>query len=141
MSGQQSSPVYKIALGIEYDGSKYYGWQRQNEVRSVQEKLEKALSQVANEPINVFCAGRTDAGVHGTGQVVHFETTALRKDAAWTLGVNANLPGDIAVRCVKIIRYSFHPTHGNVTRQIRIYPQRPCRIFAQCGRFEMDNLP
>lgn len=107
MSGQQSSPVYKIALGIEYDGSKYYGWQRQNEVRSVQEKLEKALSQVANEPINVFCAGRTDAGVHGTGQVVHFETTALRKDAAWTLGVNANLPGDIAVRWVKLYRMIF----------------------------------
>ena len=91
MSDQQQPPVYKIALGIEYDGSKYYGWQRQNEVRSVQEKLEKALSQVANEPITVFCAGRTDAGVHGTGQVVHFETTAQRKDAAWTLGVNANL--------------------------------------------------
>lgn len=72
MSDQQQPPVYKIALGIEYDGSKYYGWQRQNEVRSVQEKLEKALS-VANEPITVFCAGRTDAGVHGTGQVVHFE--------------------------------------------------------------------
>jgi hypothetical protein len=52
----EQQPVYKIALGIEYDGSKYYGWQRQNEVRSVQEKLEKALSQVANEPINVFCA-------------------------------------------------------------------------------------
>ena len=82
MSDQQQLPVYKIALGIEYDGSKYYGWQRQNEVRSVQEKLEKALSQVANEPITVFCAGRTDAGVHGTGQVVHFETTAQRKDAA-----------------------------------------------------------
>lgn len=65
MSDQQQLPVYKIALGIEYDGSKYYGWQRQNEVRSVQEKLEKALSQVANEPITVFCAGRTDAGVHG----------------------------------------------------------------------------
>lgn len=64
MSDQLQPPVYKIALGIEYDGSKYYGWQRQNEVRSVQEKLEKALSQVANEPINVFCAGRTDAGVH-----------------------------------------------------------------------------
>lgn len=68
MSDQQQPPVYKIALGIEYDGSKYYGWQRQNEVRSVQEKLEKALSQVANEPITVFCAGRTDAGVHGTGR-------------------------------------------------------------------------
>lgn len=57
MSDQQQPPVYKIALGIEYDGSKYYGWQRQNEVRSVQEKLEKALSCVANEPITVFCAG------------------------------------------------------------------------------------
>lgn len=91
MSDQQQPSTHKIALGIEYDGSKYYGWQRQNEVRSVQEKLEKALSQVANERINVFCAGRTDAGVHGTGQVVHFETTAQRKDAARTLGVNANL--------------------------------------------------
>lgn len=91
MSEPQQQPVYKIALGIEYDGSKYYGWQRQNEVRSVQEKLEKALSQVAAEPVHVFCAGRTDAGVHGTGQVVHFETRAQRKDAAWTLGVNANL--------------------------------------------------
>lgn len=68
MSEPQQQPVYKIALGIEYDGSKYYGWQRQNEVRSVQEKLEKALSQVAAEPVHVFCAGRTDAGVHGTGR-------------------------------------------------------------------------
>lgn len=107
MSDVEQKPVHKIALGIEYDGSKYYGWQRQNEVRSVQEKLEKALSQVANEPINVLCAGRTDAGVHGTGQVVHFETTAVRKDAAWTLGVNANLPGDIAVRWVKAVPDDF----------------------------------
>ena len=91
----KSTPL-KIALGIEYDGSHYYGWQRQNEVRSVQERLEKALSQVANEPITVFCAGRTDAGVHATGQVVHFETTAHRKDAAWTMGVNTHLPQDIA---------------------------------------------
>lgn len=82
MSDLQQPLPHKIALGIEYDGSKYYGWQRQNEVRSVQEKLEKALSQVANERINVFCAGRTDAGVHGTGQVVHFETHAVRKDTA-----------------------------------------------------------
>lgn len=82
MSDVEQKPVHRIALGIEYDGSKYYGWQRQNEVRSVREKLEKALSQVANEPISVFCAGRTDAGVHGTGQVVHFDTTAVRKDAA-----------------------------------------------------------
>ncbi len=86
MSDVEQKPVHRIALGIEYDGSKYYGWQRQNEVRSVREKLEKALSQVANEPISVFCAGRTDAGVHGTGQVVHFDTTAVRKDAASDAG-------------------------------------------------------
>ena len=126
MSDQQQPPVYKIALGIEYDGSKYYGWQRQNEVRSVQEKLEKALSQVANEPITVFCAGRTDAGVHGTGQVVHFETTAQRKDAAWTLGVNANLPGDIAVRWVKAVPDDFHARFSATARRYRyiIYNHR-----------------
>ena len=84
MSDQQQPPVYKIALGIEYDGSKYYGWQRQNEVRSVQEKLEKALSQVANEPITVFCAGRTDAGVHGTGQVVHRRCVDVRRKCEFT---------------------------------------------------------
>jgi tRNA pseudouridine38-40 synthase len=122
----EQQPVYKIALGIEYDGSKYYGWQRQNEVRSVQEKLEKALSQVANEAINVFCAGRTDAGVHGTGQVVHFETHALRKDAAWTLGVNANLPGDIAVRWVKHVPDDFHARFSATARRYRyvIYNHR-----------------
>ena len=126
MSDQQQPSIHKIALGIEYDGSKYYGWQRQNEVRSVQEKLEKALSQVANERINVFCAGRTDAGVHGTGQVVHFETTAQRKDAAWTLGVNANLPGDIAVRWVKAVPDDFHARFSATARRYRyiIYNHR-----------------
>lgn len=80
MSDQQQPPVYKIALGIEYDGSKYYGWQRQNEVRSVQEKLEKALSQVANEPITVFCAGRTDAGVrHRAGCAFRNDRAAQRR--------------------------------------------------------------
>jgi len=71
-------PTLKIALGIEYDGSRYYGWQRQQEVASVQQRLEQALSKVADAPISVLCAGRTDAGVHATGQVVHFETTARR---------------------------------------------------------------
>lgn len=126
MSESQEMPRSRIALGIEYDGSKYYGWQRQNEVRSVQESLEKALSQVANEPVAVFCAGRTDAGVHATGQVVHFETTAQRKDAAWTLGVNANLPGDIAVRWVKSVSDDFHARFSATARRYRyiIYNHR-----------------
>lgn len=116
----------KLALGIEYDGSRYYGWQRQQEVRSVQEKLEHALSKVANHEVSVFCAGRTDAGVHGTGQVVHFETRAQRADGAWTLGVNANLPEDIAVRWVKAVPDEFHARFSATARRYRyvIYNQR-----------------
>ncbi|HBO38867.1 MAG TPA: tRNA pseudouridine(38-40) synthase TruA, partial [Pasteurellaceae bacterium] len=68
----------KIALGIEYNGKNYFGWQRQEKIASIQAELEKALSFVANENIQVFCAGRTDSGVHATGQVIHFETSARR---------------------------------------------------------------
>ncbi len=118
--------THKLALGIEYDGSRYYGWQCQQEVRSVQEKLEKALLKVANHPVSVFCAGRTDAGVHGIGQVVHFETTSQRADGAWTLGVNANLPEDIAVRWVKAVPNDFHARFSATARRYRylIYNQR-----------------
>lgn len=109
----------RIALGIEYDGAAYYGWQRQKEVISVQQELEKALSKIANHPVTVNCAGRTDAGVHGTGQVVHFETNAIRKDVAWTLGVNANLPDDIAVRWIKHVDDSFHARFSATARRYR----------------------
>lgn len=109
----------RIALGIEYDGANYYGWQRQKEVNSVQQELEKALSTIANHPVTVNCAGRTDSGVHGTGQVVHFETTADRKEVAWTLGVNANLPSDIAVRWVKEVNDDFHARFSATSRRYR----------------------
>jgi tRNA pseudouridine38-40 synthase len=119
----------RIALGIEYDGAAYYGWQRQKEVISVQQKLEEALSIIANHPITVNCAGRTDSGVHGTGQVVHFDTDADRKDVAWTLGTNANLPADIAVRWVKQVDHTFHARFSATARRYRyiIYnaPFRP----------------
>lgn len=109
----------KIALGIEYNGSQYFGWQRQKEVKSVQEHLEKALSVVANHKVEVQCAGRTDAGVHGTGQVVHFETIASRKSAAWTMGANANLPKDIAVRWAKEVPDEFHARFSATARRYR----------------------
>ncbi|ORT49411.1 tRNA pseudouridine synthase A [Vibrio sp. qd031] len=109
----------KIALGIEYDGASFYGWQRQRDVVSVQQKLEKALSVIANEPIEVQCAGRTDSGVHGTGQVVHFETSASRKLVAWTMGVNANLPDQIAVRWAKEVPESFHARFSATARRYR----------------------
>ena len=109
----------KIALGIEYNGKQYCGWQRQEEVRSVQEELEKALSFVANEKIEVFCAGRTDSGVHGTGQVVHFETTAVRPEKAWAFGTNANLPDDISVSWAKVVDDEFHARFSATARRYR----------------------
>lgn len=109
----------RIALGIEYDGSKLFGWQRQKDVPSVQEHLEKALSIVANHPVEVQCAGRTDAGVHGTGQVVHFDTTAARKLVAWTMGVNANLPKNIAVRWAHEVSEEFHARFTATARRYR----------------------
>jgi len=119
-------PTQKIALGIEYDGSRYYGWQQQQEVASVQGCLEQALSKVADAPINVLCAGRTDAGVHATGQVVHFETSAQRKDAAWAMGVNTHLPPDIAVRWVIAVADDFHARFSATARRYRyiIYNHR-----------------
>ncbi|AYO10005.1 MAG: tRNA pseudouridine(38-40) synthase TruA [Pseudomonadota bacterium] len=109
----------RIALGIEYNGTNYFGWQRQREVKSVQEELEKALSVVANHPVEVQCAGRTDAGVHGTGQVVHFDTNVSRKMVAWTMGANANMPSDIAVRWAVEVNDDFHARFSATARRYR----------------------
>ncbi len=109
----------RIAVGIEYDGTNYYGWQRQENVSSVQEKLEEALSQVAVEPITVTCAGRTDAGVHALGQVAHFDTEAKRSDRSWILGTNSNLPKDIRVLWARQVSPDFHARYHAVSRHYR----------------------
>lgn len=109
----------RIALGLEYDGSRYYGWQRQRDVISVQKKLEEALSKIANEPVSVTCAGRTDAGVHATAQVVHFDVNKTRQNVAWTLGVNSNLPSGIAVRWVKPVVDNFNARFSATARRYR----------------------
>lgn len=109
----------RIALGIEYDGTKYYGWQRQDVVLGVQQCLEEALSKIANEQIIVQCAGRTDSGVHATGQVVHFDTSVCRPDRSWTLGINANLPDSIAVKWVKRVSEDFHARFSATARRYR----------------------
>jgi tRNA pseudouridine38-40 synthase len=106
----------KIALGIEYDGSDFHGWQYQGDVRSVQECLEKALSKVADHPVNVHCAGRTDTGVHATGQVVHFETRAVRSARSWILGTNVNLPADVSVNWVREVPEDFHARFSAIGR-------------------------
>ena len=109
----------KIALGIEYDGSQYFGWQRQESVLSVQQKLEEALSVIANSPIEVFCAGRTDSGVHGTGQVVHFETGVQRPLESWCFGTNAHLPDDISVKWAMEVPEEFHARFSATARRYR----------------------
>lgn len=109
----------KVALGIEYDGSQYFGWQKQQRVVSIQAALETALSKIANESISIFCAGRTDAGVHATGQVVHFETQTQRSITVWTFGVNANLPANIAVKWARIVDDDFHARFSALARRYR----------------------
>lgn len=109
----------RIALGIEYDGSFYNGWQRQSNAPSVQAELERALSIVADAPIDVFCAGRTDTGVHGTGQVVHFDSPVERPDKAWLIGVNVHLPMSVAVRWVRQVPDEFHARFSAQYRRYR----------------------
>ena len=109
----------RVALGIEYDGTSYNGWQRQRNGLGVQQRLEDALAVVANEPIDVICAGRTDTGVHASGQVVHFDTLADRSERGWLLGANTNLPDDISVRWVMPVADDFHARFSATSRSYR----------------------
>lgn len=109
----------RVALGIEYEGSNYAGFQRQTTLKTVQGELERALSIVANEKIEIQCAGRTDAGVNATGQVIHFDTNAVRSERSWIMGTNVNLPDDIAVTFAKIVDDSFHARFSAKARRYR----------------------
>jgi len=107
----------RLALGVEYNGTHFHGWQLQEEgVRTVQGEIERALSIVANHPVRVFCAGRTDAGVHAIEQVIHFETNAVRSDKSWVFGCNVNLPHDVNVLWVKEVSDDFHARFDAVAR-------------------------
>ncbi len=109
----------RIAACIEYSGKPYHGWQRQNHANSVQACVEEALSKVANHPVTVVCAGRTDAGVHGLGQVIHFDTEARRDMRAWVYGGNANLPKSIAISWAKEVDAQFHARFSALSRSYR----------------------
>lgn len=109
----------RIALGIEYNGANFAGWQCQRDVRSVQACLEEAVARVANEPNHVVCAGRTDAGVHALEQVVHLDTRARREIRSWVMGINANLPEDIRVLWAREVDPSFHARYSAIARYYR----------------------
>lgn len=109
----------RIAVGIEYDGRPYCGWQWQDHSPSVQEAIEKAFSKVANHDVKVVCAGRTDTGVHATGQVIHFDTEAERDDWSWIRGTNTHLPRSITVLWVKRVSEDFHARFSAIRRAYR----------------------
>lgn len=109
----------RIALSVEYDGSRFHGWQYQPRQRTVQGILQTVVSQVANTPTEVFAAGRTDTGVHALNQVVHFDTEAFRAEHNWLMGLNANLPDDICVKWVKNVPDEFHARFSAIKRRYR----------------------
>jgi tRNA pseudouridine38-40 synthase len=129
----------RIALGLEYEGSQFCGWQSQAGGGAVQNVLESALSIIADAPTRVVCAGRTDAGVHALAQVVHFDTEAARPDSAWVRGTNAHLPASVAVRWAQPVSNEFHARFSARGRHYRYLllnrPERPGLLARRVGWF------
>jgi tRNA pseudouridine38-40 synthase len=111
--------MHRIAVGVEYDGSRFSGWQWQPGRISVQEVLETALSRVANHTVRVICAGRTDAGVHGLAQVAHFDTLAERTPYSWQMGANSGLPPEVRVTFAREVLPDFHARSQAIARYYR----------------------
>jgi tRNA pseudouridine38-40 synthase len=131
----------RIALGLEYDGSGFLGWQTQPGGGAVQDALEPALAQIAGERVSVVCAGRTDRGVHARAQVVHFDTVAQRPASAWVRGVNALLPDTVAVLWSHPVADEFHARFSAFARTYRYEllnrPVRPALAATQVGWFHL----
>lgn len=132
----------RVALGIEYDGSAYCGWQTQPAACAVQDELESALSQIAGERIVTVCAGRTDAGVHALAQVVHFDSAARRPLTAWVRGANALLPSTLAVTWARVVGGQFHARYSALERCYRyVLLNRAVRPAADQARVGWFHLP
>ncbi|THF62482.1 tRNA pseudouridine(38-40) synthase TruA [Pseudothauera rhizosphaerae] len=129
----------RIALGVEYAGNAFRGWQSQRGGGGVQDALEAALAQVCAHPVRTHCAGRTDAGVHATAQVVHFDTSSVRPLTAWVRGINALLPDAVAVRWAVEVDESFHARYLACGRRYRYIlhnaPVRPALLAGRVGWF------
>ena len=132
----------RIALGLEYDGTRFCGWQTQRSGCGVQDHLEAALGHIAGEPVETVCAGRTDAGVHALAQVAHFDTEAVRPDSAWVRGVNASLPAALAVLWAREVDGAFHARYTARNRCYRyVLLNRPVRPAAAHSRVGWFHLP
>lgn len=129
MSIETDPTPCRIAISVEYDGSGYRGWQAQkHDAQVVQTEVEKALSKVADDPINVVCSGRTDSGVHASSQICHFDTVAHRDPYNWVMGVNTQLPDDISLSWVQQVDPEFHARFSARSRQyVYLIRQSPYR--------------
>ena len=131
----------RIALGIEYDGAPFCGWQSQAAQSTVQDTLEAAVARIAGAPVRLICAGRTDTGVHALGQVAHFDTLAARPLSAWAKGVNTHLPASVAVLWAHSVTEDFHARFSAVGRHYEYVvvnrAVRPAVGAANCGWFPL----
>jgi len=131
----------RIAIGISYCGTGLQGWQSQPSGNTVQDHLQRAVSEIAGERIEVTGAGRTDAGVHASAQVAHFETGAARPQSAWVRGVNSLVPPSIAVQWATAIREDFHARYSAMSRTYRYvlynHPVRPALLGGLVGWFHL----
>jgi tRNA pseudouridine38-40 synthase len=132
----------RVALGVEYDGSQFLGWQSQVQRNTVQDVLQAALSSIANEHVAVAAAGRTDTGVHALEQVVHFDTNVDRPLSAWVRGVNALLPKSVAVLWAHYVPEDFHARFSAQARSYRyLLINRPVRSAVQYGKVGWFHAP
>jgi tRNA pseudouridine38-40 synthase len=132
----------RYAAGLEYDGRAYSGWQFQPGLQTVQDVVQRALSRVADAPVEVVCAGRTDAGVHASAQVVHFDTTAVRSERGWRLGANSYLPADVSVAWLTEVPEQFHARYSAQARSYRYFIfNRDSRSGLAFGRATWERRP
>ena len=138
------TPGDRVALALSYNGAAYKGWQSQLKpnVDTVQECLEQALSKVANHPVKVQCAGRTDAGVHASHQLVHFDCEVSRDEKAWVMGVNTRLPRDIAVQWAKPVSAEFNARFSATARRYRyVILNSPARSALLANGVTWESTP
>jgi tRNA pseudouridine38-40 synthase len=132
----------RFAAGLEYDGRAYSGWQHQPGLQTIQNALQLALSRVADATVECVCAGRTDAGVHAIGQVVHFDSDAARSERGWRLGANSYLPADVAVTWLREVPPHFHARFGALARSYRyLILNRESRPALAQGRATWERRP
>jgi tRNA pseudouridine38-40 synthase len=132
----------RFAAGLEYDGRSYSGWQFQPGLDTIQDVVQRALARVADSPIDCVCAGRTDAGVHATSQVLHFDSEAGRTERAWRLGANTYLPCDVSVLWVREVPEQFHARFSATARSYRyLVLNRDSRPGLDTGRATWERRP